>query len=80
MTQSMTIVIQKSIVTERDENLNKKIDPHDMNDVGFLAVAIPYCNAVVTDNYWADIAKRKKLDKKYNTLILDDLLDLRQIL
>src|SRR3990172_4052179 len=72
--------IEIELVTERNENLSKAISPHDFVDVPFLNVAIPFCDVVVADKYWADIARRKKLDKKYDTVILNSLLELDQFL
>lgn len=72
--------VEIELATERDKNLSKEISPHDLVDVSFLNVAIPFCNVVVADKYWVDIAKRKKLDKKYNTILLGDLLELNRYL
>lgn len=72
--------VEIELATERDENLSKAISPHDLVDVPFLNVAIPFCDVVVADKYWVDVAKRKKLDKKYNTVLLDDLSKLDQYL
>lgn len=72
--------VEIELATERDENLSKAISPHDLVDLPFLNVAIPCCDVVVADKYWVDIAKRKKLDKKYNTVLLADLLELDQYL
>jgi hypothetical protein len=72
--------VEIELATERDENLSKAISPHDLVDVPFLNVAIPFCDVVVADKYWVDIVKRRKLDKKYNTVLLDNLLELDQYL
>ena len=43
-------------------------------------MAIPYCDIVVTEKMWTDIAKKERLDKIYNTSILNSLKDLSKIL
>ncbi len=72
--------VEIELATELDENLSKAISPHDLVDLSFLNVAIPFCDVVVADKYWIDLAKRKKLNKKYNTALLADLLELDQYL
>lgn len=49
---------------------------NDLNDMFFLMVAIVYCEIVVTEKQWVDLAKRSKLDERYETVILSDLADL----
>jgi len=72
--------VEIELVTERDEDLSKATSPHDLVDIPFLSVAIPFCNVVVADKYWVEIARRKELDRKYNTIVLDDILELDQYL
>ncbi len=71
-----TLDIEIELATERDEHWDKPIDPNDMIDVSILSIAIPYCNIVVTERFWAHLAKRKGLDEKYDTIILCDLMEL----
>ena len=55
-----------------------KIDKNDFSDILFLSVAIPYCDIVIAEKTWTNIAINKKLDKKFNTKIsknLEILLD-----
>ena len=75
-----TLDVEIELATERDDFWNRQIDPNDMADIGFLSVAIPYCDIVVTERFWCDLAKRKKLDQKYNTILLNDVLQLEQYL
>jgi hypothetical protein len=49
---------------------------NDLNDVFFLMAAIVYCDVVVTERQWADLARRAELDTKYDTVLLSDLTDL----
>lgn len=71
-----TLDVEIELATERDGHWDKEVDPNDMTDISFLSVAIPYCDVVVTEKFWADLAKRKKLDEKYETVVLSDLLEL----
>lgn len=77
-----TLNVQLELATARDRNLNKPVDPNDIEDISFLSVAIPYCDIVITENSWADYATRKQLqlNKKYNTIILSNLLELENYL
>ena len=52
---------------------DRALQPNDMVDLATLASAIPYCDAVLTERFWADLARRAKLDIQYSTLISADL-------
>jgi hypothetical protein len=60
----------------RHRNPQKAWDANDLTDVSALAIAVPYCDVVVTERLWSDLIKRSKLDKKYNTVVFADLNDL----
>jgi len=67
--------VQLTLTTERDRNLNKPVSTNDMVDLSHLCVAIPYCDIVIPDNFWASLAKIKRLglEGKYQTKILESL-------
>lgn len=75
-----TYDVEISLATQRNEHHDREADKNDMIDLGFLGMAIPYCDVVITENFWADLAKRERLGDKYNTLISGDLEDLTEIL
>jgi len=74
--QIPTLDVETELVVARNEDWSKEIHANDSSDIAFLSVAIPYCDIVVTENYWRHHAQKAKLDNKYGTVILDDLLDL----
>ncbi|MBM4470296.1 hypothetical protein GS502_13565 [Rhodococcus hoagii] len=59
---------------------HKKWKPNDLSDLTALGVAIPYCDVVVTEKFWTDSVRRRGLDKRYATIVSDNLQDLPQIL
>jgi len=75
-----TLHVEIELATERDEHWDKSIDKNDTLDISFLSQAIPYCDIVVTERFWVSLAKRKKLDKKYDTVMLNDLTELNEYL
>lgn len=58
------------------KNKEKDSVENDVFDIGFLSTAICYFDMVITEKYWANIAKQAKLHIKYNTIIETDLLSL----
>ena len=74
--------VQLTLTTERDINFNKPVSPNDLVDLSHLSVAIPYCDIVVPDSYWASLAKieRVGLEEKYGTKILKKLSRLENYL
>jgi hypothetical protein len=71
-----TTDIMMNLRNQRNNQFEKAIEPNDLNDLSFLSVAIPYCDVVVTEKQWVDLAKRKGVDRKYNTVLLSDLAEL----
>ena len=68
--------IEIELVTERDQHWDRNIERNDIVDISFLSAAIPYCDVVVTEKFWAALIKRKKLNEKYHTTILRNLANL----
>jgi hypothetical protein len=64
----------------RHQSRDTKWKPNDLEDIASLSVAIPYCDVVVTEKQWCHNARRAKLDRRFNTVILYDLKDLAAVL
>jgi len=64
----------------RNEHWDRKIESNDATDIAFLNVAIPYCDVLVLEKYFHNLARNSKLDKKYNTRIIKSLSDLENFL
>lgn len=58
----------------------KPWERQDLTDITALAVASVYCDIVVTERVWVDVAKRARFDSKFNTIFLRRLDDLPQYL
>jgi hypothetical protein len=65
--------VEINLFVERNEQRDRKIAPNDEFDLAFLCVAVPYCHAVITEKFWASLARRVRLDQKYQTIIGWDL-------
>jgi hypothetical protein len=72
-----TMDIWINLNLNRDNDMNRKIHRNDLNDIAFLSIAVPYCDIVVTENYWANILNTKKYDNKYNCIVLTDVNDIQ---
>jgi len=70
--------VEISLHTERNEHRDRRIEPNDEFDLGFLSMAIPYCHVVATERFWTSLVHRAKLDKKYGTKVGHDLSELLQ--
>jgi hypothetical protein len=62
-----------NLTVERDIQRHRDIQPNDLNDIMALSVAIPYCDGVVTENFWAHIASQVGVDDLYNTEVASDI-------
>ena len=72
--------VETQLVVRRNANLGKAVDKNDFADISALTAAIPYCDIVITENTWKDLAVRSGLDKKYNTVIVSDVNELNKYL
>jgi hypothetical protein len=64
----------------RHDDRTIKRDRGDLNDLSALSIAIPYCDIVVTERLWVDLLKRARLDRKYDTAVLDKITKLPDLL
>ncbi|MEV7450644.1 hypothetical protein [Streptomyces nigra] len=67
--------VYHALRSSRYKNQQQQWHQHDFADFLALAVAIPYCDVVVTERHWRHVAIQAGLDKKYNTQILSKLDD-----
>jgi hypothetical protein len=58
------------------DNPQMKREKGDLVDLAALSVAIPYCDIVVTEKRWVDLARRVNLDDHYGTHLISDLREL----
>lgn len=68
--------VDRTLCIFRDRQWNRRIDDNDMNDIGYLSKAIPYCDVVLVENLWAHAIRTQGLDEKYNTKVFTNLKDL----
>jgi hypothetical protein len=64
------------LALESYKQVARPVGRNDLTDLLFLAVAIPYCDIVVTERFWADIARRTTLLETYSTVVLTNLAEL----
>lgn len=72
--------VDAELLRLRHQNPQKRWDKNDLADITALAVAVVYCDVVVTERLWVDLLRRASLDRKYATVVLADLRDLAPIL
>ncbi len=72
--------VEMELHTQMHRQTSKPWTSHDDRDIGFLALAIPTCDVVVTEKFWVDLSIRRKLHDCYGTLLFSDLRDLPRIL
>lgn len=62
----------------RDRQWSRSVHENDVRDIGHLAIAVPYCNAVVVERLWARAIQETRLDQKYGLAVSIDLMDLME--
>ncbi len=64
----------------RHENPKTSWKPTDLEDVSALAVAVAYCDVVVTERHWSHLARRGQLDQRFSTTIISSVSQLPGVL
>lgn len=54
-----------------DEIPDHPINPNDLVDINSFCFSLPYCDIVVGEKYIISLARRKKIDKIYNTQLFN---------
>ena len=81
--QRLPTFYTNSILTYKNGRMQPKDKPlhkNDYFDIMHLSAMLPYCDIVITEKKWVNLAKQAKLDKIYNTKLLSDIRLLPNIL
>lgn len=62
----------------RDRQWTRSAKEGDVRDIANLALAIPYCDIVLTEKLWSRAVAECRLAEKYDTLVVDDLARLKE--
>jgi hypothetical protein len=62
-----------TLATMRDMQKQRDIKANDINDLTALSVAIPYCDIVVTENFWTNLSNQVGLGSMYETHVTADI-------
>ena len=63
-----------------DQDISRPIKPNDILDIMFIAIAVPYCDVVVTERGWSKILNQKKIGEMYETKIIHRIEDLSEFI
>ncbi len=64
----------------RDRQWSRKVAPNDVRDLAQLAIAVPYCDAVVVEKFWMRAIIEAALGQKYGTAVFSGLAELMTFL
>jgi hypothetical protein len=67
--------VEMKLRHQRQANPQKTWEGNDLNDVTSLAVAVPYCDVVVTERSWASLINAAKVGDRFDTLVTPRLQD-----
>lgn len=62
-----TADVEIELATRCEKQWSRPIAPNDTNDITFLSTAIPYCDLVLTEAFWTQLASQCQLPEKYAT-------------
>jgi hypothetical protein len=68
--------VERELRRARQSNPQSRWEGNDLNDVTALSVAVPYCDAVVTERQWAGVINTRKINRRFDTVVTHDLREL----
>ena len=75
-----TVYVFQFIYDILNQDRNHTIEPNDFWDLMSLAIAVPYCDVVVTERRWSNILNEKDIGDMYNTRIIHKIEDLSKFI
>jgi hypothetical protein len=75
-----SLQVQRALTAQTDRNGNRAWSRNDIHDIDGLAVAVPYCDVVVTERYACDVINRAGLAGQYGTVVIRSLAELERLL
>jgi hypothetical protein len=64
----------------RDRQWSRSVEGNDFCDIGYLVLAVPYCDIVAVEKFWARALEETGLAQKYRVGVCSDLAQLPAIL
>ena len=71
-----TLDVDRTLSIYRNRQWTRQVEGNDLNDLGYLALAIPYCDVVLVENFWGHAIRSLYLDAKYGTQVFTDIGEL----
>jgi hypothetical protein len=78
--QVPTMHVDCELTLYRDRQWSRPVKANDVYDIGQLVTAVPYCDVVVVERFWARAIQETGLAEKYGTAVCADLTELPAIL
>lgn len=70
--------VEMKLRHQRQANTQKTWQGNDLNDVTALAIAVPYCDWVVTEKSWASMLTAAKVPERFETTVTRSLHELAE--
>ena len=80
MNGTPTYIIEREIALRIESQYNRPIDENDFRDMQAFCAVVAYADVVVAENQFANLARQAKLDKKFGTKIVTNILELKDCL
>jgi len=72
--------VEMMLRRQRQANPQKIWHGNDLNDVAALAIAVPYCDVVVTERSWSAMLNAAKVPQRFGTIVTPHLRDVIDLL
>jgi hypothetical protein len=73
-------MVTLELIWRQCDNLHTKWKPNDLKDIGFLAVAVSYCDIVVTERPWTHMLNQSGVAKRTKTTVISNVADVTELL
>ena len=68
--------VEMKLRHQRQANPQKSWQSNDLNDITALAIAVPYCDVVITEKSWASMLNAANVPERFETTVTRSLHDL----
>jgi len=65
--------IETDLAMLRDSHMDRAIEANDSRDISHIQLALPYCDALVTEKFWREMCLRAGFDKLYPCKVFTDV-------
>jgi hypothetical protein len=74
------LAVELELHAQKHHEKSSSWRPNDSLDIGALSLAIPACDVVITERFWASLVRKRAIDRIHGTRVESDLNEIIDVL